>query len=56
MLDESSIQTVTADGEQTSFQSTGGSFNRFILIDQYDSIVGWMHGGTELRVSKNQHA
>jgi len=45
------MQTVAADGQHTSFQPARGSFNRFIFIDEFSSIIGWMHGEPELNVS-----
>jgi len=50
VLDGSSMQTVAADGQHTSFESTAGRFNRFVFIDEFGSIVGWMLGETELHV------
>jgi len=50
-LDESSVQTVAADGQHTSFKSTMGSFNRFIFMDECSAIVGWIHGENKLHVS-----
>jgi len=53
VFDGVSMQTISADGHHTSFESVTGSFNRFIFIDEFSSIVGWMHGETELRVSNS---
>ena len=53
VFDGASMQTVSADGQHTSFQSVNGSFNRFIFIDEFSSIVGWKHGETELYVRIN---
>jgi len=51
VLDGSSVQAVAADGQHTSFESTKGSFNRFIFMDECSAIVGWMRGETKLHVS-----
>ena len=53
MFDGVSMQTLSADGQHTSFESLTVSFNRFIFIDEFNSVVGWMHGETELRVSNS---
>lgn len=51
VFDGSSMQTVAADGQHTSYRATAGSFDKFIFIEDYSSIVGWIHGKTELLVS-----
>jgi len=52
LLDEASLQTVSADGERTSYLPIDGNvINRLILIEDYNSIVGWLQGKTDLRVS-----
>jgi len=53
VLDRSSMQTVAADGQHTSFHATAGSFDRFISIDECNAVVGWMHGETKLYVSND---
>jgi len=53
VFDGVSMQTLSADGQHTSFESLTVSFNRFIFIDEFNSVVGWMHGETELRVSNS---
>jgi len=50
VFDGASMQTVSADGQHTSFESVTGSFNQFIFIDEFSSIVGWMRGEAELYV------
>ena len=53
MLDGSSMQTVEAGGQHTSFKSTTGNFNRFMFVDECDAIVGWTHGENKLHVSND---
>jgi len=50
MFDGASMQAVTADGQHTSFVSVTGSFNQFISIDDFSSIIGWMYKESELYV------
>ena len=55
VFDGASMQTVSANGQHTSFESANSNFNQFILIDEFDSIIVWMHEETELHVSNNTH-
>jgi len=55
VFDGATMQTVAADGQRTSFEPTTGSFDRFIFIEEYSLVVGWICGETELHVSNNQH-